>query len=349
MNSSAAFPAAHADAIGEVSPPPSSVPTQGGRIRHRRIGALIDDVGLLLDGGKSSTLLLVCGPAGAGKSTLGKYLVEAELVAQRAEMVTDPGFLPAIRVEAPASGEKEFSWRLLYERILSALEGDLDAPRTTYGVDPRTGRVVGGPVPQPNRLGGLRTAVERTLRQRRTQFIVLDEFAHVMNQCPPNRHLAQLDTLKSLSNECGVQWVLLGSYDLFNLLSLSGQIARRTHVLHFSRYREDDEADVQTFRSCVAKFAETLPALAAVDLPAYAHILHANTLGCIGTLRDILVRLSIMVAARGWSTEVFHAALMSDAQVQQILQEVTDGEERIAPGLKHSRAGGPSTAHRRIA
>jgi len=319
------------------------------RIRHPRIAGLIDDVSLMLDAGRNSSLILVCGPTGVGKTTLGEYLVEAELRSQASAMLADPGFMPAIRIEAPSSGEKEFSWRMFYQRILAGLDGDLDLPRTAYGVDPDTGRVVRHAGAQINRLSGLRTAVERSLRHRKSRFIVLDEAAHMMRLCHPNRLEMQLDALKSLSNESGVQWILLGSYDLFELLSLSAQLARRTHVLHLARYRRDNDTDISAFRGCLKKLGEWMPALKEIDLLAYSDLLHDNTLGCIGTLRAVLERLDRLVAARGWSLDVLRSALLTEAQVTQIMREVFDGEARIAPGLSRSFDLNQNVAQRRIA
>jgi len=305
----------------------------GARIRHPRIAGTIEECQLMLTAGSSADLILVCGPTGVGKSTLGHFLVEEELKRQAGEMENNPGFMPAIRVEAPASGEKEFSWRLFYLRILHELEGELDAPRTAYGVDPETGKVVRPRGNNTNRLSGMRTAVERSLRNRGTRFIVVDEAAHIINQCPPARLAQQLDTLKSLSNEYGVQWVLLGSYDLFDLMSLSGQLARRAHVVHFSRYRHDQDADVRYFNGCLKQLTKGMPALQNLDLVRYAEAFHQTTLGCIGTLRAVLMRLDRLVASKGWSEDALCTALLTDAQVTQITREVLEGEERIAPGL----------------
>jgi len=306
------------------------------RIRHPQIASIIDECQLMLQAGGNANLLLVCGPTGVGKTTLGDFLVESELKDCAAELEANSGHVPAIRVEAPASGEREFSFRLFYQRILNALEGELDAPRTAYGIDPQTGRVVRPAAAHGNRLSALRTAVERSLRHRGTRFIVVDEAAHMMRQCHPSRLEQQLDTLKSLSNECGVQWILLGSYDLFELVSLSGQLARRTHVVHFGRYRQDAVNDVQSFRGCLKKLGEAMPALSGVDLLRYAEVFQENTLGCVGTLRTVLMRLNLLVANNGWSEEVLRSALLTEAQVTQIMREVLEGEQRIAPGLERS-------------
>lgn len=308
----------------------------GARIRHPRIADVIEECQLMLSASSGANIILVCGPTGVGKSTLGHFLVEEALKNGAAEMANNPGFVPAIRVEAPSSGEKEFSWRLFYQCILNELEGELDAPRTAYGVDPETGKVVRPRGNNLNRLSGLRTAVERSLRSRGTRFVVVDEAAQIIKLCPPSRLVQQLDTLKSLSNEYGVQWVLVGSYDLFDMMSLSGQLARRTHVVHFSRYRQDQDTDVRWFNSCLKQLAKGMPALQTLDVLRYAEAFHQTTLGCFGTLRDVLIRLNDLVAEKGWSEDVLCKALLTEVQITQITQEVLDGEERIAPGLHRS-------------
>lgn len=306
------------------------------RINHPRIRELNNELQSLIYPGSQSSILLVVGPTGVGKSTLCTYLVESELKEHHVQMERDANVLPAVYIQAPVSGESEFSWRLFYERILEQLEGNSLGLKThAFGINPATEMVVRPKRQGKSTLAGLRTAVERALRQRGTRFLVIDEAAHIIRQTRRSNLHVQLDTLKSLANECGTQIVLVGSYDLYNLVSLSGQLARRTHVIHFERYRQDRPEDIRAFSTCLRQFEMQLPHLWKKDeLVQHAPALMENTLGCIGTLNSVLTRAARLAEASGsWSIDALQRALLTQAQVQQILQEITEGENAIDPSL----------------
>src|SRR5690554_1241437 len=306
------------------------------RIKHCRIAQMMRALQTSIDADSQDSILLACGPTGVGKSTLARFMVEAAVDQAKGEIEEDPGVIPAVYVEAPASGESEFSWRLFYQRILEQLEPELGLPKAHYGVDPHTGMMVRPHGAGRNNLASTRSAVERALQSRKVQFLVIDEAAHIINQTRGNagRLQVQLDTLKSLANTCGTQMVLVGSYDLYQLVSLSAQLARRTHVLHFERYHEQDRADEHSFASCVHKFQQLLPELWGDSLVAHARALHENTLGCVGTLRTVVMRAARLAQAEGgWSEDILRRALLTDAQRRQILEEIIEGEAAINPGM----------------
>lgn len=304
------------------------------RIKHTRIKQVMDELDSLIYTGSQDSILMVCGPTGVGKSALAHQMVKAEIERSAAEMQVDAGIIPAAYVEARASGENDFSWRLFYQSVLEQLDTELELPKYHFGIDSSTGRLVRSTSPKDRSLAGLRTTVERALRNRRCRFLVIDEAAHMIHQTRRNRLEIQLDTVKSLANQGGVQIVMVGSYDLFQLMSLSGQLARRTHVLHLARYRQDIESDVRAFKACIQKFQDAAAPLWGQNLMPYADVLHENTLGCIGTLSAVLTRAARLAESYGnWSLEHLRTALLSELQRKQILEEILEGEAAINPGL----------------
>ncbi|HDR9757506.1 TPA: AAA family ATPase [Burkholderia cepacia] len=315
------------------------------RIKHSRVISVMEEFESLIYPESQDNILLICGPTGVGKTTLAKHMVTTALNRARPAAGALRGEIPAIYLKATVSGEKAFSWRLFYLRILEQLGDHLDSPKTLYGVDPQTGRVLRPVGFNGNSLAALRIAAERSLRERRVQFLVIDEAAHIIRQTrnAHGQHI-QLDTLKSLADECGTQIVLVGSYDLHQLVSLSGQLARRTHVLHFERYRGDHQDDVRAFNSCVQKFETTLPDLWGGQLYRHAGDLFENTLGCVGTLSSVLIRSAKFVQAKGGqSIDALKRALLNEAQRKQILTEIVDGESEIGPSLVRDFAKVPLT------
>lgn len=277
---------------------------------------------------------MVCGPTGVGKSTLAKHLVTDANRQSQAQMEEDAGIIPAVYIEAPASGEENFSWRLFYSRLLAQLESDVYLPKYHFDIDPNSGRLVSSSNPRDRSLAALRTAVERALLHRKTRFLVIDEAAHIIRQARRNRMEVQLDTLKSLANQAGVQIVLVGSYDLFQLMSLSAQLARRTHVLHMERYRQDNVDDERAFNACVQKFQEAGAKLWGNKVMPYAKALQENTMGCVGTLCSVLSRAANLAEKNGeWTEDCLRRALLTDVQRNRILEEILDGEMAINPGL----------------
>jgi hypothetical protein len=325
----------HTNTTSALTPVPASAETLLSlRIKHTRIKQVMDELNTLIYPGSQDSILLVIGPTGVGKSTLARYMVEHAMENATSKMNSDAGLIPAVYVEAPSSGEDDFSWRLFYTQTLAELREDLSAPKVAYGIDPATGRMVRPRGMSHNGLAGLRTAVERCLKERDTRFVVIDEAAHIIRQTRRSRLEIQLDTLKSLANKGCSQMVMVGSYDLYQLVSLSGQLARRIHVVHCERYRQDHPEDVRAFTGCLQKFQSLLPHLWGDQLLQYAQALHENTLGCIGTLSSVLTRAAKLAEADGrWTVGALERALLTEAQRTRILEEILDGETAINPSL----------------
>lgn len=319
-----------------ASVPKSAKSLQHLRIKHPRIKQIMDELEMLIYPGSQDSLLMVCGPTGVGKSTLAHHIVNQALESASGDMAEDAGLIPAIYVEARASGEAAFSWRLLDNNILSQLNPEPMncLPRARFGIDAGSGRMIRPSTSPRSSLASIRTAIERDIAARGTKFIVIDEAAHIFRQTTPRNLETHLDTLKSLANSSGAQIILIGSYDLYQLMSLSGQLARRTHVLHFERYRQDRPEDERDFKVCVEQFQSQLPHLWGEKLTQHTQALHENTMGCIGTLSSVLTRTAVRLEqAQGWDVDILRRSLLTDAQCNRILEEILEGEAAINPGL----------------
>ena len=303
------------------------------RIYHTRIRQLIADARALIFHGSQQSILMVVGPTGVGKSTLAKFLVEDATH----KTPSDSGVIqiPALYIEVRLSGERVFQWKTLYQQILQAIAEKVGLASDGSGIDQMITSVNGNAFGTRRSLTSLRTAVERALHKHGVQFVVLDESSHMFTERNKDVLKRQLDTLKSLANQCGSQFVMVGAYDLFELLNLSAQVARRTHVLHFERYREDRPEDVLAFANCIQTFQNHDTNLwNGIDLTEYTKALIRNTVGCVGTLSSVLIRAGILALADGGGSEkALERALLSDEQQRGILKETIDGEELINPGL----------------
>ncbi|RAS29748.1 TniB family NTP-binding protein [Paraburkholderia bryophila] len=178
-------------------------------------------------------IILLCGRSESANASLAKHIVDAALREAHQFAKASPRAIPAIYVEAPRSVEYISFWHYFYEQILAQLGNYREPPEVQYQLHSSTGRIIRPHRIHRNTLVALRTAVEIGLRERQVQFLVIDEAAHILHQTSGSCSLeVQLGTLKSLADLCGTLVVLVGSLDSRQLVSLSPQLARRTHVLH---------------------------------------------------------------------------------------------------------------------
>lgn len=298
------------------------------RINHPRISQIIDEVETL-SGLGSENILMVVGPTGVGKSTLAMSL-ENRIRKNHAEhMKSNAGFVPVVRVEARATSESEFNWKLFYSDLLDVLEGQSVTPAVAYEVNPITNKVVKPMGRSKNTTAALRKKVENALQARGVKFLIIDEGGHFTN-VTETKMKRQTDALKSLSNCAGCQIILLGSYDILGVSRLSAQLARRTKEIHFSRYRidlPDEKADFLRFLTHLEKVSQGFFNGLLIE---NADLLQKNTLGCIGTLMNLLKGfVSRSQRAGVVSEELLRKSLQTSGQCAAILSEIRAGEERF--------------------
>lgn len=215
------------------------------RVKHPAMNQLVEELMPLLLTPSETNIIIVTGATGVGKSTVTRVLLKQLMRDFSGEMEKDQSTLPFVAVEAYANGEQRHSFKGLYEDLCVQLqEPGMESKSPLIEVD---GRMLMNPQSRYT-VAGLRKIVESGLLHRKTRVCVIDEAAHLLRF---GQNAAVMDTLKSLANTTNTKWVLVGSFDLFDLVASHGQIARRTTILNLERYRADSAKDRDAFKRLV--------------------------------------------------------------------------------------------------
>jgi hypothetical protein len=176
-------------------------------------------------------------------------------------------------------------------------------------------------------------AAEQALRYRHPSVVLIDEAQHLARIASGRRLSDQLDVIKSIANRTGTVHVLLGTYELLAFRNLSAQLSRRCIDLHFQRYRADSPADRQVFQSVLLTFQKQLPFDAPEpDLIANWEFFYERSVGCVGILKEWLVRAGVRAIRHGaasLSDEHLERTALSVSQCEKILAESREGETRL--------------------
>lgn len=281
-----------------------------------------------------TNLIFIYGPAGVGKTTV-RLRLEKELKDEfLLNSNPDPGRIPVVGIEAVASDSGSFSWKDYYRRTLLALEEPLVGYKINY-VARKVIRNTEGKFYIEQRANGseLRYALENALKYRNPYAVLIDEAQHISRIASGRKLQDQLDTLKSLANLSGITHVLLGTYELLDARNLSGQLSRRSLDIHFRRYNADLKEDITNFQNVIFLFQRNLPLEKEPDLVKHWSYLYERSLGCVGTLKDWLVRsLSIALEENDTTLTLEHLQhqAISIAQCSKMALEIEEGEIELA-------------------
>lgn len=177
---------------------------------------------------------LIMGPTGVGKTTLFNRLKNDLLKDFAPEMADKKGIIPVVSVQARAPETGSFNWRAFYIRILKEMHdpaAELDIALSTGGKVSKVSQL-----PTLN-LMLLQEMVHNAFHHRAVKVLLVDEAQHLQKMSSGRRLDDQMDAVKSLASDGNVFIVLLGTYQLIQMVELNGQLARRGASLHFPRYR----------------------------------------------------------------------------------------------------------------
>lgn len=314
-------------------------------VGHTRLMQTLKEVKRRVRCAQPGRLLLFYGPPGVGKTTLRHLLVKELIVENLAGMRADPGWMPAVAVEAIAPERRAFDWADFYTRALLALHEPLLEHKIAYrevmdyGVSEvkadDQGRLL---IQSGARPGKLRLALENCLGHRHPLVFVVDEAPHLQNVGSGRCLREQMDTIKSLAESTQTVWLLIGTYDLLNLTNLSGQLSRRSRHLEFSRYRLGNPDDERTFRQVLASFQQHLPFPEPGCLVEDWEYIYEKSFGCVGVIKDWLVDATgdaLEDEESGLERACLQKNEPSPDRLLNVFREIQEGERHAAEMAAH--------------
>jgi len=278
-----------------------------------------------------NSVILILGPTGVGKTTLRMRVEQLLTVEALQDLETDPARLPVVSVEAVAPPSGNFSWRDHFRRMLCEMNEPLiDRKRNMepYGCDTDVHFMPGRKAHGEE----YHHAVEQALRYRRPRVVLIDEAQHLAKMSSGRRLLDQLDVIKSIANRTGTVHALFGTYDLLAFRNLSGQLSRRSVDVHFCRYRAGNAEDRNMFVNVLCSFERQMPLPEPPELVANWEFLYERSIGCVGVLKEWLVRTLAAALRRGAAKLTLRdlaAQALTISQCEKMLAEVTEGEARL--------------------
>lgn len=267
-----------------------------------------------------AALIFVLGPTGVGKSTLLKRVTQKLLQEALPAMDINKGYIPIAGIEIKTPEDSNFDWNDFYVRALMALE------------EPMIDKKI-------NRTGArlkLRLALESALRNRHPDAFYIDEAQNFGKVASGRKLQDQTDCIKSLANLAQTRFILCGIYELLPLRNLSGQLCRRSHSIHFPRYLADSERDLKAFRSALLTLQNHLPLPETPSLVEHWEFCYERSIGCIGILKDLLLRTLSATLERDGDKAVtlklkdLEKRAWSLEECLVMLREAKEGEQQLA-------------------
>ncbi len=277
-----------------------------------------------------SRVVIVTGPTGAGKTTLARKIYKTLRKQYSKLIASDPGCIPVVGLNAVSPNGIAFSWKDFFVRLLQQA-GDVLMKRKL--LLPRQYELFEGmsaPLPiEQSTADVLRRAVEKCLKNRKIRVLIIDEAHHILMVNDPKRLEFQFEALKSLSIESNVVIVLVGTYRLLAIRDQSGQLVRRSEIVHFPRYNLTQKADGKSFVGALKQLQDVIPLPVKPNLVRAARYFFLKSGGSIGILKDWLLRCVIHAILRGEKTfdaDFAEEFALSNKSLITILQEAIQGE-----------------------
>lgn len=301
-------------------------------VAHPHLTTAIDDLLTSIYLAEQGDLILLYGPTGVGKSTLGTRVCEKLNKEMRIELGNDPSIMPAVIVEAPHPDVVKFSWKEFYIRALAILHDPLIDKKhwdSRYSEAEKTSADLAAG-------HQWRRAFEGAIKNRKVRVLIIDEAQHIASGAKGGSLQGQLEYLKSLANLTKTIIILIGTYELLAFRNLSGQLSRRSIDVHFPRYHFNEVPARQTFYNIIESFFSKLPIQNDLNLSVLNEDFYLGSAGCVGILSSWLKRaLKLVIKKNDPVLTMLHIekTRISAQKMLKITEELQTGEALLKPDV----------------
>jgi len=234
---------------------------------HRALKTLM----ALVKADLSQFMIFIIGVSRVGKSTLQRDLIH-HLPKEWREKI--------IRFEAPPKMTSQFTFKPFLLRYLDQLGDPFCMLQLRSYKRMRNHELI--------------DMIVKRIKQKGIRLVIIDEADLFVSVRGLAQAYENLQFLKSLVNITGIPHVFAGTPDLGEFLSMEGQVINRSHVVKLAPYSYENDTHVKIFLQALNVFEKKIQVPISKSLKKDPKLLFKVTNGCIGALKELLVRMEAM-------------------------------------------------------
>lgn len=101
-------------------------------VKHRNLEKTFNELKRKIYRPTGSSIILVIGPHGVGKTTLQGYFTTKIHQENQSKMKANPAWIPIVNVQAKGVGDKPFGWKDFYKQVLLTLDEPQVTAKSNY-------------------------------------------------------------------------------------------------------------------------------------------------------------------------------------------------------------------------